>query len=247
MPALKMSMVPDAHRRACEIIHSGPGDFVVGPTFALHDFQAGEGGEAKMAKIRREIADVYLEPLGGDDVVGVQNYVRMLVGPEGLIQPGPDAVLNQMGEAFYPEALGGAVRYAAVKSGARFSSPRTASPPPMTPSGWNTCGARSRAWPRSCRPASTSAGISTGRCSTTSGLAGIGRRSAWSVWIERLRLGRSSRARVGSARWRGPINSRLEETARPSPGAPEPALSKMTDADRSAPSRPQLAHEEDLT
>ncbi len=41
----------------------------------------------------------------------------MLAGPEGLIQPGPDAVINQMGEALYPEALGGAVNYAAPKSG----------------------------------------------------------------------------------------------------------------------------------
>lgn len=106
-----------AHHRAVETTKAGPGDFPVGLTFALHDFQAGAGGELKLAEIRRELADNYLEPLHGDDFVGVQNYGRMVVGPSGPIQPGPDAVLNQMGEEIYPPGLGGAVRYAAAKAG----------------------------------------------------------------------------------------------------------------------------------
>lgn len=106
-----------AHRRAYEVLHAGPGDFPVGLSLALHDFQAAEGGEEKMAEIRRRLADTYLERLGDDDFVGVQNYARMVIGPEGIVRPGDDAVKNQMGEEIYPQALGGAIRYAAQKTG----------------------------------------------------------------------------------------------------------------------------------
>lgn len=106
-----------AHRRAFDVIHAGPGDFPVGLTLALHDFQAAPGGETRMAEIRRDLADVYLEPLSHDDFVGVQNYARMVVGPDGVIPPGADAQVNQMGEEIYPLALGGACRYAAEKAG----------------------------------------------------------------------------------------------------------------------------------
>lgn len=106
-----------AHRRAFEVLNSGPGDFPVGLTLALHDFQAADDGEEMMAITRRQIADVYLEQLGGDDFVGVQNYSRMVVGTNGRIPPTGDVETNQMGEEFCPEALGGAIRYAAQKTG----------------------------------------------------------------------------------------------------------------------------------
>lgn len=101
-----------AHRRAFDVLHAGPGDFPVGLTLALHDFQAAEGGEEKMAEYRYRMADVYLEQLRDDDFVGVQNYARMVVGPEGIVQPDDDVIKNQMGEEVYPQALGGAIRHA---------------------------------------------------------------------------------------------------------------------------------------
>jgi beta-glucosidase len=103
-----------AHRGAYEALHGGPGDFPVGMTLALHDFQAAPGGEARMAALRRELADNFLERLRDDDFVGVQTYARMLIGPDGLIPPGDDVEKNQMGEEYYPEALGGAIRHAAA-------------------------------------------------------------------------------------------------------------------------------------
>ncbi|MFN8531096.1 MAG: family 1 glycosylhydrolase [Anaerolineae bacterium] len=106
-----------AHRRGYEAIKSVRADFPLGLTLALHDFQAIEGGEQRMADIRRELADHYLEPLRGDDFVGVQNYARMVVGPDGLIPPSADVERNQMGEEVYPEALAGAVGYAAQVTG----------------------------------------------------------------------------------------------------------------------------------
>jgi beta-glucosidase len=103
-----------AHRRAYDVLHAGPGNFPVGLTLALIDVQAGPGGESKAAEFRRDLAEVYLEQLRGDDFVGVQTYARMVVGAEGIIPPGDDVEKNQMGEEFYPEALGGTIRHAAA-------------------------------------------------------------------------------------------------------------------------------------
>ena len=84
---------------------------------ALPDIQQGEGGEKMTAEFCREITDCYLEQLRGDDFVGVQNYGRMVVGPNGIVPPGKDTEINQMGEEFYPEGLEGAIRHAARKTG----------------------------------------------------------------------------------------------------------------------------------
>jgi beta-glucosidase len=102
-----------AHRRAFDVLHSGPGNFPVGLTLALVDLQSAEGGESKTAEFRRELAEVYLEQLRGDDFVGVQTYSRMVVGPNGRVKPGDDVEKNQMGEEYYPEAIGGTIRHAA--------------------------------------------------------------------------------------------------------------------------------------
>ena len=106
-----------AHRRAYDVLHAGPGDFPVGLTLALIDVQAGPGGESKTAEFRRDLAEVYLEQLRDDDFVGVQTYARMVVGAEGIIPPGDDVEKNQMGEEFYPEAIGGTIRHAAAVAG----------------------------------------------------------------------------------------------------------------------------------
>ena len=115
--ARSREIIMAAHRRAFDVIHAGPGDFPVGMTLALPDIQQGEGGESRAAEFRREMSDCYLEQLRGDDFVGVQTYARMVVGPDGLIPPGEDVELNQMGEEFYPEALGGTIRHAAQVTG----------------------------------------------------------------------------------------------------------------------------------
>ena len=107
----------NAHHRAVEVLRSGPGDYPVGLTLALIDIQAAEGGEEKAAALRYKLSEVYLEQLVQDDFVGVQNYERFVIGPDGLIPPGEDAEKNQSGQEFYPEALGGAIRHAAAVTG----------------------------------------------------------------------------------------------------------------------------------
>lgn len=110
-------VIQRAHRQAVEAIKSGPGDFPVGLTLALVDVQAAAGGEIQAAEYRRAMHDGYLEQLRGDDFVGVQTYSRMLVGPEGRIAPPAGAELNQVGDEYYPEALGGTIRHAARVAG----------------------------------------------------------------------------------------------------------------------------------
>lgn len=106
-----------AHSLACAVLHAGPGSFPVGLTLALPDIQAAPGGESRAAKLRRLLADDYLERLRGDDFVGVQTYGRMLIGPNGAVPPDEQVEKNQMGEEYYPEALGGAIRHAAAVAG----------------------------------------------------------------------------------------------------------------------------------
>jgi beta-glucosidase len=106
-----------AHRRAFDVIKAGPGDFPVGLTLALLDIQAAEGGASRAAEFQRDLNDCYLEQLHGDDFVGVQTYSRMLVGPNGKVEPAEGVEKNQMGEEYYPEAIGGTIRHAAQVAG----------------------------------------------------------------------------------------------------------------------------------
>jgi beta-glucosidase len=41
----------------------------------------------------------------------------MVIVPDGVVRPGEDVEKNQMGEEFYPEALGGTIRHAAEVTG----------------------------------------------------------------------------------------------------------------------------------
>jgi beta-glucosidase len=106
-----------AHRKAVESIRSGPGDFPVGLTLSMTDFQLQPGGEQWLERIRRPSEDVFLEATGGDDYIGVQTYTRARVGPEGSLGPEDGVPTTQMGYEFWPEALEGTIRRAWEKTG----------------------------------------------------------------------------------------------------------------------------------
>ena len=110
-------VILSAHKKAVDVLKAGPGNFPVGLTMALLDIQAAEGGEEKAAEFQFEMNDIFLEQLDGNDFIGVQTYSRMVVGPNGVVPPGEDVEKNQMGEEFYPEALGGTIRHAAKVTG----------------------------------------------------------------------------------------------------------------------------------
>jgi len=101
-----------AHRLGVEALRAGPGQFPVGLTLSMHDFQLQPGGEARLDRIRRPTEDVYLEATGGDDFVGVQTYTRMRIGPDGILAAQEGVPTTQMGYEFWPAALEGTVRRA---------------------------------------------------------------------------------------------------------------------------------------
>jgi len=106
-----------AHRLAVDALRSGPGDFPVGLTLSMSEYQATEGGEQNLERIRKEIEDVYLDATRGDDFVGVQNYSRQRIGPEGTLPPERGVPLTQMGYEYWPRALEATVRRANAVTG----------------------------------------------------------------------------------------------------------------------------------
>jgi beta-glucosidase len=101
-----------AHRLAVDALRSGPGDFPVGLTLSMTDYQAVESGEQRRDRIRRTMEDVFLDATAGDDFVGVQCYTRMRVGPEGSLDTEPGVALTQMGYEYWPQALEAVIRRA---------------------------------------------------------------------------------------------------------------------------------------
>ena len=137
--AVNAAMV-SAHRKAVDAIRSGPGDFPVGMTVSMTDFQLQPGGEAWIERLRRPNEDVFLEATGGDDFIGVQTYTRMRVGPGRGARP-------RGRRPHHPDGLRGVARgpggdhppgHRGDRRPARSTSPRTASAPTTTPCGSST-------------------------------------------------------------------------------------------------------------
>jgi len=101
-----------AHVLGVEALRGGPGDFPVGLTLSMHDWQAIPGGEERLQRMRSPTEDVFLDATKGDDFVGVQCYTRMRVGPDGVLGPEEGVAVTQMGYEFYPQALEATVRRA---------------------------------------------------------------------------------------------------------------------------------------
>jgi beta-glucosidase len=106
-----------AHGKAVDAIRSGPGEFPVGLTLSMTDYQLQPGGDEWLERVRRPSEDVFLEAIGGDDFIGVQTYTRERVGPDGFVGPEEGVPTTQMGYEFWPEALEGTIRRAAEVSG----------------------------------------------------------------------------------------------------------------------------------
>jgi beta-glucosidase len=101
-----------AHRRAYDSIKGVAPEVPVGLTLAMRDYQAVDGGEATLERLRARAEDVFLEAARGDDYVGVQTYSRERIGPEGRLGPEEGAEVTLMGYEFYPQALGATIRRA---------------------------------------------------------------------------------------------------------------------------------------
>ncbi len=106
-----------AHRKAVDVIRSGPGDFPVGITVSMTDFQLEPGGEEWIERLRKPNEDVFLEATEGDDFIGVQTYTRMRVGADGALPAEAGVRTTQMGYEVWPEALGATIRRATEVTG----------------------------------------------------------------------------------------------------------------------------------
>jgi beta-glucosidase len=112
------STMVDAHRRSYEAIKAGPGDFPVGMTLSMSDWDAEPGHEAKVDEYRSHHEDVYLEAARGDDYFGVQAYSRTRVGERGILGPEPGVEVLDMGYEYWPAAAEAAIRHAVEVTGA---------------------------------------------------------------------------------------------------------------------------------
>jgi len=101
-----------AHVEGVAALRAAPGDFPVGLTLSMTDYQAVAGGEERRDRMRRDGEDVFLEATSGDDFVGVQCYTRMRVGPDGVLPPEPGVPVTQMGYEYWPQAVEATVRRA---------------------------------------------------------------------------------------------------------------------------------------
>jgi beta-glucosidase len=106
-----------AHRKGTDAIRSGPGEFPVGLTLSMSDYQLLPGGEEWLERVRRPSEDVFLEATQGDDYVGVQTYSRTRMGPDGLLGPELGVPVTQMGYEVWPAALEATIRRATEMTG----------------------------------------------------------------------------------------------------------------------------------
>ena len=103
-------LVMEAHKAARAAIREVAPHVKVGLTLSLHDIQTVPGGEENAAKEWADEFTHYLPAIREDDFLGVQNYSRALIGPEGQLAAPEGAELTQMDYEFYPEGLEHVIR-----------------------------------------------------------------------------------------------------------------------------------------
>ena len=104
------NIVCRAHEAARTVIKEFCPDIKIGLSLSLHDIQPVTGGEEKALSEWGDEFTHYLPYIQNDDFLGVQNYTRSLMGPDGSL-PAPDgAELTQINYEFYPEALEHVIR-----------------------------------------------------------------------------------------------------------------------------------------
>ena len=109
-------LVMKAHEAARDAMKQECPHLKIGLTLSLHDIQVPkEFAEDEKAKenAQKEWNDEfrhYLSFIQKDDFLGVQNYTRSLIGPDGILPNPEGAETTQMGYEFYPEALAHVIR-----------------------------------------------------------------------------------------------------------------------------------------
>jgi len=105
-----------SHVAMRDALRAGPGTFPIGLPLSMQEYEAVEGGEERLASLRAEMEDKYLESVKDDDYVGVQCYTKMLIGPSGWILD-PEGETTEMGYLYWPQCVEYTVRRAAALTG----------------------------------------------------------------------------------------------------------------------------------
>ncbi len=100
------------HATMSAALRAGPGNFPIGFTLSMQEWEAAEGGEALVDMIRGEMEDQYLRSVEGDDFMGVQCYTKIQLGPEGPIPPSGET--TEMGYLYWPQCVEYTLRRAAA-------------------------------------------------------------------------------------------------------------------------------------
>ncbi|MEW6346223.1 MAG: family 1 glycosylhydrolase [Paraburkholderia sp.] len=106
----------DAHRKAAQAIKAGPGDFPVGVSLTMQDIQ-GVGENHLAGVVVNELYGPWLDVAAHSDFIGVQTYTRVRIDAGGQMSPPAGAEMTAAGYEFYPQALGGTIRFAAKRTG----------------------------------------------------------------------------------------------------------------------------------
>ncbi|WP_210604513.1 glycoside hydrolase family 1 protein [Brevibacterium oceani] len=114
IPAAKQAEFEEAmtrgHQVARAAIKAQHSDLPVGVSIAICDEVALPGGEPRRDRKRSAVYDHWLHVARDDDFIGVQNYERIVHGPDGEVIG--EGARNGMGTVVEPASLTGAVRYA---------------------------------------------------------------------------------------------------------------------------------------
>ncbi|MFT4280102.1 glycoside hydrolase family 1 protein [Microbacterium sp.] len=103
-------VIAAAHHASVEVLR-GLGHVKAGWSVANQVFQAVPGFEKERDEWGYWREDYYLEQARDDDFIGVQSYLRTIIGADGPV-PFPDDVERTLtGWEYYPEALGHALRH----------------------------------------------------------------------------------------------------------------------------------------
>lgn len=109
----------NAHRRAYDALKTGPGDFPVGMSLNLRDYQVVDGSP-RAEDWRKAFVEeghvAFYEAARGDDFIGAQYYSRRLVGADGIVKPDANVRQTQMHEEDYPQGLENILREIACHS-----------------------------------------------------------------------------------------------------------------------------------
>lgn len=103
-------LIIEAHKAARDVIRKLCPQAKVGLTLSLYDIQPVPGGEENAA--REWTADFahYLPAIRDDDFLGIQNYTRSRIGPDGQMPVPKGAETTQMDYEYYPQGLEHVIR-----------------------------------------------------------------------------------------------------------------------------------------